>query len=180
MWKVELFEPDPHKPPWLNASGITCHNETIFAIFKYGPILELSKAAGSVIRVINLNFHVGNVEQMCFAMNRLVFVDTHSVKVCSIPDAKAAEQISELVWVPLGPQGNMNNGLGKEDNPNALMMGCSSDGSGGKVMSWRSYVQDSLDRPRILWDGSFLWISETHLRKTDDNQLKIERYLWHW
>ena len=149
-------------------------------MFKQGPILELSKAAGSVTRVIHLNFHVTNVEQICFIMHRLVFVDAHSVRVCSIPDPKAAEQVSELVWVPLGPQGNSNNGVGKEDNPNAHVMGCNSDGSGGKVISWRSYIEDAMDRPRILWDGSFLWISETHLRKTDDNQLKMPSYLWHW
>ena len=149
-------------------------------MFKQGPILELSKAAGSVTRVIHLNFHVTNVEQICFIMHRLVFVDAHSVRVCSIPDPKAAEQVSELVWVPLGPQGNSNNVAGKEDNLNAHVMGCNSDGSGGKVISWRSYIEDAMDRPRILWDGSFLWISETHLRKTDDNQLKTPSYLWHW
>ena len=62
MWKTELF--DPEHNAWQNASGVACHEDTVFGIFKYGPILQMSKAAGSIMRVINLQFEVTNIEQV--------------------------------------------------------------------------------------------------------------------
>ena len=108
---------------------------------------------------------------MIFIMHRFIIVDAHTIKVCSLQ--------GELVAVPLGPQGNLNDGTDAESNPNANKMGCSSDGHGGKVVNFRQYLENSMDRPRIMWDGSFLWTSEMHLRKTDDNQLKMRHFMWH-
>ena len=41
----------------------------------------------------------------------------------------------------------------------ANKMGFNTDGQGGKTISWRSYIENGMDRPRVLWDGSFLWIA---------------------
>jgi hypothetical protein len=108
---------------------------------------------------------------MCFVMHRFVIVDAHTVKVCSLD--------GEIVWVPLGPQGNVNDGILAEDNPNAKKLGYGTDDHGSKVTNWRSYIENGMDRPRIMWDGSFLWITETHLRKTDDTQLRMRHFMWH-
>jgi len=207
MWKVELFEPGHNT--WKNASGVATHDEFLFGMFRFGPILQLSKAAGSIVRKIELQFQVVNVEQvslllwlplcdtclramrvcvptllatlltlgdtkliqMCYVMHRFIFVDAHMIKVCDLDGA--------LVWVPLGSQGNTDGREDAESNPNAVKMGVNSDGHGGKQMSWRSYIENGMDRPRIMWDGSFLWISETQLRKTDDNQIRVRSYMWH-
>jgi hypothetical protein len=98
-------------------------------------------------------------KQVIYTMHRFIIVDAHAVKVCNIK--------GELVSVPLGPQGNTNDGRDSDSNPNATKMGCNTDGQGGKTISWRSYIENGMDRPRVLWDGSFLWIAETHLRKLD-------------
>ena len=103
-------------------------------------------------------------------MHRFIIVDAHTIKVCDLN--------GELVWVPLGPQGNLTGGKDSEANPNAIKMGPYTDGEGGKNICWRQYIQNGMDRPRIMWDGSFLWITETQLRKTDDNQLKMRHYTW--
>jgi len=210
MWKVELFEPGHNT--WKNASGVATHDEFLFGMFRFGPILQLSKAAGSIVRKIDLQFQVVNVEQvslllwlplcdaclramrvcvptllatlltlgdlcdtiliqMCYIMHRFIFVDAHMIKVCDLDGA--------LVWVPLGSQGNTDGREDAESNPNAVKMGVNSDGHGGKQISWRSYIENGMDRPRIMWDGSFLWISETQLRKTDDNQIRVRSYMWH-
>jgi hypothetical protein len=109
--------------------------------------------------------------QMLFVMHRFVIVDAHTIKVCDLN--------GELVSVPLGPQGNMTGGTDEDANPNATKMGPFSDGQGGKNVCWRQYIENGMDRPRVLWDGSFLWIAETQLRKTDDNQLKMRHFMWH-
>ena len=109
--------------------------------------------------------------QAIFTMHRFIIVDAHTIKVCDLN--------GELVSVPLGPQGNLSGGQDSDANPNAIKMGPYTDGKGGKNISWRQYIENGMDRPRIMWDGSFLWITETQLRKTDDNQLKMPNYIWH-
>lgn len=64
MWKVDLFDPVYPHNSWHNASGITADYNSIYGIFKLGPILQMSKAAGSVMRIIRLQFEVSNIEQV--------------------------------------------------------------------------------------------------------------------
>ena len=64
MWKVDLFDPVYPHNSWHNASGITTDHESIYGMFKFGPILQMSKAAGSVMRIIRLQFEVSNIEQV--------------------------------------------------------------------------------------------------------------------
>ena len=171
MWKADLFDPTPPNRGWQNASGVTCHDEYVFGAFRFGPILQMTRTSGAVKRVITLGFLTSNVEQICFAMHRFIIVDAHTIKVCDL-DGKP-------IWVPLGPEGNSNGEEHADDNPNAESLGVMPTEAGGKEVKWRSYIEKGWDRPRVIWDGSFLWLSETQLRKTDDKHLVMRTYIWH-
>ncbi len=80
MWKTVLV--DFEHGSWHNASGVCSYEDTIFGIFMYGPIVQISKSAGSVMRVINLRFEVKNIEQV---MSWRLF----SVRICVFFSADA-------------------------------------------------------------------------------------------
>jgi hypothetical protein len=76
-------------------------------------------------------------------MGRLVLVDADSVRVCALDGAP--------VPVPGPPE---------------------PDGRGGTRAVWVERVERGLDNARMMWDGSFLWVSGLQLRETEDNQVK--------
>lgn len=69
LWKANVYEPEVFNSSWKNASGVSCGNGMLFGIFKYGPIVQLSIAAGSIIRIIPLQFEVSNIEQVHFHLS---------------------------------------------------------------------------------------------------------------
>ena len=89
-----------------------------------------------------LDFLPANVTSVVAAMGRLVIADADSVRVCSLDGKRVA--------VPTLPE---------------------SDGRGGTRPVWKDRIAEALDNPRMMWDGSFLWVAELQLRVTQENQV---------
>ena len=45
-------------------------------------------------------------------------------------------------------------------------------GHGAWRTAWQPTVASGLDNPKVMWDGSFLWVAEEQRRKTDDHQAR--------
>lgn len=92
---------------------------------------------------MQLGFQPVNIMSAVAAMGRLVLADGNTVRVCSLEGSP--------VSVP---------GLHEPD------------GRGGTRPTWKERLAGALDNPRVMWDGSFLWISDIQLRTTQDNQVQ--------
>jgi hypothetical protein len=89
-----------------------------------------------------LGFPPVNIMSVVAAMGRLILADGNTVRVCSIEGSP--------VSVPGQPE---------------------PDGRGGTRPIWKELLVGAQDNPRVMWDGSFLWISDIQLRVTQDNQV---------
>ncbi len=62
-------------------AGITTSAAFAYCIIMDGSIFEVSKESGIFSRHIRPQFRIGSASGVAFALNRLVIVDTHTVKV---------------------------------------------------------------------------------------------------
>jgi len=143
-------------PDQQYASGVATDDdkEVLFVLFMTGNIAQLKKSSGILQRVIVPRVPRANACGLIFALRRFLIADAHAIKVVDM----RGETIS------------------------VLMGGFKSSDEDEKVKKVhllpQSFVSSGLDNPLMMWDGSFLWLTDAQYRKIDDHNLPVERFSW--
>mmetsp|Transcript_15212 Transcript_15212/g.51293 ORF Transcript_15212/g.51293 Transcript_15212/m.51293 type:complete len:130 (+) Transcript_15212:2178-2567(+) len=87
-------------------------------------------------------------------MQRLIFVDSDSIKMCKLI-ADGASGLAELVCPPLGEHFLQDKSISRAQ---------------------QDFIAKGLDSPAILWDGSFLWVTEAQAK--GDRKAGTKTFSW--